>query len=156
MKIPHKINIGVSHYDVCMVNSLFFKSQGRINYLTKKLKVRRCGNDPRLENSIFLHEVSHAIIKELEFSYPQLVFYRNHEVFIEEMGLHLYVKMKALTASDPNLKEFDKEQFAREIIKNLSFHYEKFGLFEYNPYFVHKLGVILENVFKQLLEHQTS
>lgn len=92
MKIPKKIKIGEHFYDVNRVRIVDWRNSnvtGQINYATKKMKLKNCKKDKRITQDTFFHEVTHGILKELEFNYPKILKFRNDEKFVQEFGLTL-------------------------------------------------------------------
>lgn len=45
--------------------------------------------DKRINEDIFFHEISHGVIKELEYNHPRIAVFRTNEAFVQEMGLIL-------------------------------------------------------------------
>lgn len=90
MKIPNKIKIGSSLYDIKKKH--FFTSNpqqlGKIDYYDRKMYIKILPDKRRTEQ-IFFHEIAHGLLKELEFNYPQLSCFKNNERFTQELGLML-------------------------------------------------------------------
>lgn len=86
MIIPDKIKIGDTEYKVR--NKKFKEIGGQINYSNRTLDIHRSNFD-RAREDTFFHEVSHGILKELEFNHPKIICFRNNEDFTQEMGLIL-------------------------------------------------------------------
>ena len=91
MKIPKKLTIGESCYNIKQVRRIDWSSTvvGQINYHTKKIKIRMNKKDDKLNEETFFHEIAHGILKELEFNTPKITRFRQDESFIHEMGLML-------------------------------------------------------------------
>ncbi len=89
MEIPKKIKIGEKEYKVYEKRYYFNDSLGgQINYNLNTLGIRK-NLDDRDKQVTFFHEVSHGILKELEFNHPKITTFRNNEDFVQEMGLIL-------------------------------------------------------------------
>lgn len=92
MKIPKKLLIGDRLYRIknklMFVNLFDSDISGNINYNTNIMKIKKV-KDNKTEEDIFFHEVTHGILKELEFNHPKIVKFRNDEEFVQEMGLIL-------------------------------------------------------------------
>lgn len=92
MIIPKKIKIGNHYYDVKKVKIVDWTNRdviGNINYGKKRMKFKSFEKDERTDEDIFFHEISHGLLKELEFNHPKISVFRNDEVFVQEMGLTL-------------------------------------------------------------------
>jgi hypothetical protein len=90
LKIPKKIRIGESEYNVkkCRIIDWNGKLAGQINYGSKVMKMKEF-EDERVTEETFFHEMSHGVLKELEFNHPAITRFRNDETFVQEMGLLL-------------------------------------------------------------------
>jgi len=91
VKIPKKVRIGNHYYNIKKVRVVDWKNKdvaGDINYGIKRVRLKKF-KDERMNQEIFFHEVAHGILKELEFNYPQIIKFRNDEIFVQELGLTL-------------------------------------------------------------------
>ncbi len=89
MKIPKKIKIGEVEYTISQKRYFFNKTiGGSINYGEKTLDIKK-NTDQKIKEDTFFHEISHGVLKELEFNHPKVSKFRNNEGFVQEMGLIL-------------------------------------------------------------------
>lgn len=101
MKIPHKILIGESLYQVKQTKFISMSKESivaLINYDKKLIKLKSI-KDTRLLEDHFFHEVSHGLLKELEFNHPKISNFRTNEAFIQELGLTLRITFLDLLKS---------------------------------------------------------
>lgn len=89
-KLPKTIKIGESNYKIKIVKIIDLSNNvvGQINHFTKTIKIK-LGKDERLNEETFFHELTHGMLKELEFNYPKVSNLRCNEKFVQEMGLTL-------------------------------------------------------------------
>ena len=90
MRIPNKIKIGDSEYNVNEKMILFKEKtlSGQITYGNLNLAIRG-DMIPKAKEDTFFHEIAHGVLKELEFNHPKISHFRNDDKFVQEMGLVL-------------------------------------------------------------------
>lgn len=94
MKYPKTINIGNKVYKIKVLKFLerfwFLKHNmaANINYKDNLIKTVEF-DDPKENEANLFHEITHGILREMEFNHPGIITYRNNEVFVEELGLAL-------------------------------------------------------------------
>ena len=90
MIIPKKIKIGDMEYNVREKMFLFKDKSiaGNISYGNLDMSIRS-GMIDKSKEDVFFHEITHGILKELEFNHPKITHFRNNEDFVQEMGLLL-------------------------------------------------------------------
>ena len=92
MNIPKKIKIGEHLYDIKKVRVVDWNNSavgGSINYLTKKMILKKGSSDKKIIETTFFHEVAHGLLKELEYNHPKASKFRCDEEFVAELGLEL-------------------------------------------------------------------
>jgi len=90
MIIPNKIRIGEHNYTISKCWKVDWKNNnvvGQINYNDKKIRLKDCNTDERINEDNFFHEIAHGMLKELEFNHPKISVFRNDEGFVQEIGL---------------------------------------------------------------------
>lgn len=91
MKIPKKIKMGDQEYMIKMRKKVGGNKHygGQINYSSKIMELKKDARDSKLLEATFFHEITHCLIKELEYNYPKIQKFRNDEGFVNEMALLL-------------------------------------------------------------------
>jgi hypothetical protein len=97
MEIPRIITIGEKTYDVSKTRFFLRPSSlsGEIRYHEDKILIKH-NLDERDTERTFFHELAHGIFYELENNHPTATKFRNDEVFIQELALHLRLVYKQL------------------------------------------------------------